>query len=72
MYVTTSGDGTAGYDYPTGLAASRNGSFLFTVSGGQQPTMGILAASKSGVLTSLGTFPLATAGAPIWVVARTF
>lgn len=71
-YVSVSNDGPAS-NPPSGLADSRKGSFLFTVSRGQQPTMGILAAGKNGSLTSLGTFPVATTGAaPIWVVARTY
>jgi 6-phosphogluconolactonase (cycloisomerase 2 family) len=76
-YVSTTSDGVPGMDFPAGLAISRNDKFLFTgdYNNNDSPNMGIFAAGKDGLLTSLGTFPLAQGESnifPWWVIARTF
>jgi 6-phosphogluconolactonase (cycloisomerase 2 family) len=71
-YVTTSEDGTLGSDAPLGLATSKNGEFIFTGDDLFGDYLGILAAGQDGSLTSLGTFPMDSAGLTRWIAAKSF
>jgi 6-phosphogluconolactonase (cycloisomerase 2 family) len=70
----TANDGLAFVDEPSQLGRNRAGSLIFTgdFNTGQAPEMGIFTASANGVLTSMGTFPLAQDAAATSIAVATF
>jgi 6-phosphogluconolactonase (cycloisomerase 2 family) len=69
-YLSTTQYGIKTYDRPFGLATSMNGDFVFAGEPSFGATnMGIFSAAKSGLLTSLGTFPMLN-WCPAWIAAK--